>query len=165
MKKDILLFNSYMSVHYNLLQMEIAKVYSLDMDIFHDCIIDLYSDLLTGLKYKKCSVKEYILIRYRKSRNKEITKNFIEKAKEDNTLEFINNKTDSNISYSGSKNIRDKAKLLLSKNDFLLLDLYYFQNKPKRIISVFTGISINEISIRLECIIDKLSKKIDYENH
>lgn len=163
MKKDVVFLNSYLRDNYFSLQEEVKKVYYFDLDTFHDCILDLYDCIAIGRKLNRKEIKQSILKAYREFRNKKITKSFAEKAKEDNTIEFIDNKVDSTINYYSARNIRDKAKLLLSKNDFLLLDLYYYQNKPKRIISIFTGIGIDEINKRLEQIIKKFSKTISYE--
>lgn len=161
MRKDVQLFSSYLSNNYNLLKMEVSKIYALDIDIFHDCILDLYSDLSLGLKLRDLSIKGYILDSYRKYRNKEISKSYTEKVKEDSTLEFIDNKTNSTISYSSSNNVKDIARVILSKNDFLLFELYYYQRKSKKIISLFLDESINKINRRIEYINNKLLETIE----
>lgn len=166
MKKDILLFSHYLSDNYELLKIKISKEYYLELDIYHDSIIAAYEYLMNGARFNSKEASDLIIGFYKKQRNIKIAENYKEKLKEDSILEFIDNKTDLKIEYSNSfKNIKDTARILLSKDDFILLDLYFFQNKSKRIISLFTQKDVKEITKRIEFIKSKLSKKIRHENY
>ncbi|TFD94652.1 hypothetical protein E2605_14870 [Dysgonomonas capnocytophagoides] len=165
MKKDVAFLNSYLRDNYFSLQEEVKKVYYFDLDTFHDCILDLYDCIAIGRKLNRKEIKQSILNAYRKFRNKGISDSFKEKSHEDNVLDFLDNKTNTDLYNTACNNIKSTARIILSKNDYLILDFYFFQRKSKNSISIFMGEDIDFINRRLDKIKDNLYKKLNYENH
>lgn len=165
MKRDIIFINAYLRDNYFSLQKEVRKVYYFDLDTFHDCIIDLYDCVSIGKKINRKGIKKIVLENYRKCRNKGISDSFKEKSHEDNVLDFLDNKTETELYNTACSNIKSVARVILSRNDYLLLDLYFFQRKPKNVIALFMGEDISFINKRLETIKINLYKKLNYENY
>jgi len=165
MKKDIFEYRRYLSNNYYYLRSLIANKYTLDLDTFHDCILGLYDSFCITTQFDESMIEVDFCNAYKKYRNIQISDSFKLKNKEDNILEYIDNKTDKEVKYSTCKRLKDRAKLILSKENYMILDLYYFQNKPKRTVSIFTGVDICQIDKKLAFIRRKLLKHFSYETH
>lgn len=161
MIKSTIGLNRYLSKSYKKLKSEVSKYYYLDMDIFHDSIIDIYELWKKGQISTCTDVEKEIVSCYQKNRNIRISHSYKVITKEDGVLDYLNNEIGSNaILSSSTRTLKDKLRLMLNKEEYRLIDLYFFQKHSKRKICVFTQKSMRELENRLE----KIKTKI-YENY
>lgn len=143
----------------------VRTVENVDMDVYHDAILKMYDEYQKGKEFEISTVQKNIIAQYHNLTKKNIQRSYIYKCYEDSFLDFAGNISENKEPGPLIKGIKEKSMMLLNKVEYQILDMYYFQKKTLSVISIFTGMSVNEINKVRKQISTKLQNKLNYENY